>query len=174
MKNKILELIKAYDSIVIARHKNPDFDAYGSQFGLYHALKDYFPKKSIYVVGDTNSLNHFGDLETIQLEIFEKSLVFILDTVSSQMLDPTVYQDYSKLILIDHHRNNPDITHDIAYQDYEASSTSEMIAILLKAWNIPITYDSAKALYLGIIGDTYNLNVPIFFMDVFDSFDDLY
>ncbi len=164
MKTEIINLIKAYDSIIIARHKNPDFDAYGSQFGLYHALKEYYPEKDIYVVGDSNALNYFGDLQKVEKEVFGSSLVLILDTVASQMLEPSVYETYDKLVLIDHHRNTPDIDHDLAYQIYDSSSTSEIIATLLMEWKIPITYDSARALYLGIIGDTgrfmYNNTTP--------------
>ena len=43
---------------------------------------------------------------------------------------------------------------DLAYQYTEASSTAEIVADLLIEWNIPITYESARALYFGIIGDT--------------------
>ncbi len=154
MKQEILKLIKQYDSIVIARHKNPDFDAYGSQFGLYYALKNHFPAKKIYVIGDTNPLNRFEEMDSVDISTQEKSLVLILDTVASQMLDENIYSHYDKLVLIDHHRNDPDINHDIAYQAQDASSCSEIIASLLLDWNIPITKKSARALYIGIIGDT--------------------
>ena len=154
MKIKILQLIKEYDSIIIARHNNPDYDAYGSQFGLYYALKEFYQNKKIYVVGDTNPLNYFEDLQTVSEEIYKKSLVFILDTVSSQMLDKEVYQNYNKLVLIDHHRNKADINYDLIYQDIEASSAAEIITYLLLDWNIPINKKAARALYIGIIGDT--------------------
>jgi len=154
MKEKILELINAYESIIIARHKNPDLDAYGSQFGLYYALKEYYEDKNIYVIGDTNPLNQFQDFDDVSEETAKKSLLIILDTVAKQMLDEAVYKHYNKLILIDHHRNDPDISYDLAYQNIEASSTSEIIADMLMEWQIPIPYKSARALYLGIIGDT--------------------
>ncbi|XMB71613.1 bifunctional oligoribonuclease/PAP phosphatase NrnA [Mycoplasmatota bacterium WC30] len=154
MQKEILKLIEKYDSIIIARHKNPDFDAYGSQFGLYYALKEFYPNKKIYVVGDTNPMNQFKDLDIVGEDVFKKSLLFILDTVASQMLDSSIYKDYSRLVLIDHHKNNPDIDYDIAYQIKDASSSSEIIASLLLEWDIPINKESARALYLGIIGDT--------------------
>ncbi|OQX93673.1 MAG: hypothetical protein B6I17_01870 [Tenericutes bacterium 4572_104] len=154
IKNKVFSYINEYESIIIARHKNPDLDAYGSQFGLYYALKDYFKNKKIYVIGDTNSLNQFGEFDEVNIDIAKKSLLLILDTVSKQMLDENVYKYYDKLIFIDHHQNNPDIKNDLAYQIKNASSAAEIIADLLMYWNIPINYDSARALYLGIIGDT--------------------
>ncbi len=154
MKKQIFNLINIYDSIIIARHKNPDFDAYGSQFGLYYALREYFPKKNIYVVGDDNSLNKFQTFDNVSDETYKESLVLILDTVASQMLDPVVYKNYDKLVFIDHHRNDPDIDYDIVLQEKDASSTAEIITSLLIDWDIPINLDSARALYIGIIGDT--------------------
>ncbi|MBN2540128.1 MAG: bifunctional oligoribonuclease/PAP phosphatase NrnA, partial [Bacilli bacterium] len=129
-------------------------DAYGSQFGLYYALKDFFPDKQFYVIGDTNPLNLFQEFDIVDEEFARKSLLIILDTVAAQMLDPKTYEHYDKLILIDHHRNDADIDYDLAYQVMDASSTAEIVADLLLHWEIPITYDSARALYLGIIGDT--------------------
>lgn len=154
MKSKILSLIEEYDSIIIARHKNPDLDAYGSQFGLYYALKERFPNKEIYVVGDTNSLNKFQDLDIVDDEIYKRSLVFILDTVVSQLIDYHVYKNYDKLVLIDHHKNDPDINYDLAYQVKDASSCSEIITEFLLDLGIPISKTTARALYMGIIGDT--------------------
>lgn len=154
MVTKIIKLIEDYNSIIIARHKNPDLDAYGSQFGFYYALKAKYPKKSIYVVGDSNSQNYFGDFDEVNIETRKKSLVFILDTVASQMLREEDYSHYDKLILIDHHRNDPDINYDLYLKDVDASSTAEMIASLLIEANIEINYDCAKALYMGILGDT--------------------
>ncbi len=164
MEGKILDLIKEYDSIIIARHKSPDFDAYGSQFGLYYALKDNYPDKKIYAVGDTNSLNYFSELDDVSEDVYKESLVLILDTVSSQMLEESVYKHHKKLVLIDHHRNNPDIDYDLAIQEPESSSCSEMIASMLFSWGFHINKESARALYIGIIGDTgrflYNSTTP--------------
>lgn len=154
MKETIFNLIEQYDSIIIARHKKPDLDAYGSQFGFYYALKEKYPNKKIYKVGDTNPQNYFEALDEIGEDIYKESLVFILDTVAKQMLDDGIYQNYDKLILIDHHKNDPDIAHDIAYQIKDASSCSEIIADLLMEWDIPINEASARALYMGIIADT--------------------
>ncbi len=154
MKNEIIKLMNQHKSIVIGRHKNPDLDAYGSQFGLYHALKEFFPNKNIYVIGDTNQLNVFGEMDEVEEKIRNESLLFILDTVSKQMLDEDIYRHYNKLVLIDHHRNDPDIAYDVLLQDFEASSTAEMITGFLLETNIPINEESARALYLGIIGDT--------------------
>lgn len=150
----LFQLIKEYDQIVIARHKHPDLDAYGTQFGLYHALKKAYPQKKIYVVGDSNNLNFFGKLTDLSIEQRKVSLVIILDTVASQLLDEVDYTYYDKLVLIDHHRNDPDIDYDLYIKDVNASSTAELVADLLIKENIDLNQESARAFYMGIIGDT--------------------
>lgn len=154
MVHKLFDLIKKYDSIIVARHKNPDLDAYGSQFGLYYALKEKYKDKNIYIVGDTNNLNYFGDFDNVSLDTRKESLVIILDTVAKQMLREIDYTYYKELVLVDHHRNDPDIEHDIYIKDINASSTAEIVADMLLKENVGINRESAKSLYMGIIGDT--------------------
>ena len=164
MEREVYSLIKDFDSILIARHKNPDLDAYGSQFGLYYALKAKYPNKKIYAIGDDNNQNYFQELDKISDDIKKESLVFVLDTVAKQMLNEEDYLLHKKLVLIDHHQNIPDIEYDYYIRDVEASSTSEMVASFLLGLKIEINKESARALYMGIIGDTgrfmYNSTTP--------------
>ncbi len=160
MKAEILRLIKQYNSIIIARHKNPDLDAYGSQFGLYYSLKEKYPEKAIYAVGDTNSLNSFGEFDDVNQETYSKSLVIILDTVSKALIDPNVYKNYAKLVFIDHHNNEAEIPNDIAYQVMDSASCAEIVTELLLDWDFPINKKAARALYMGIIGDTGRFFFP--------------
>jgi phosphoesterase RecJ-like protein len=154
MEREVYHLIQEYDSIVIARHKNPDLDAYGAQFGLYYALKEKYPNKKIYAIGDTNNQNYFQELDEVTEEIKKESLVFVLDTVAKQMLNEQDYLHHKKLILFDHHQNIPDIEYDYYIRDVEASSTAEIVASFLLSLKIDINQKSARALYMGIIGDT--------------------
>ena len=43
MINLILEKIKEFDTIIIHRHKRPDGDCIGSQFGLKYFIEYNFP-----------------------------------------------------------------------------------------------------------------------------------
>ena len=47
-----LKIIEEYETIIIHRHMNPDGDALGSQVGLGEIIKDNFPGKKVYLVGD--------------------------------------------------------------------------------------------------------------------------
>ena len=57
MFKEILKKIENNQKIIIIRHKNPDYDAYGSQFGLGLALKNKYKDKTILFDGDDNSNN---------------------------------------------------------------------------------------------------------------------
>ena len=50
MFEPIYEQIRKYPRIILHRHKNPDGDALGSQFGLAQILRDTFPEKEILTV----------------------------------------------------------------------------------------------------------------------------
>ena len=52
MFEAIQKLIEKYPRIIIHRHKNPDGDALGSQQGLKYILKENYPDKEVFAVGD--------------------------------------------------------------------------------------------------------------------------
>ena len=133
MFKKIKKLIENNQKIIILRHKDPDLDAYGSQFGLYYALKANYPNKEIYAVGDSNGLNKFQPLDVIDESLYQEALVFILDTVAKQMLEGSLYEQAKTLVLIDHHQNDPDIHFDEYYRETTSSSCAAMIAYCLLA-----------------------------------------
>lgn len=154
MIKTLKKLIQKNQKIIILRHKDPDLDAYGSQFGLYYALKAKYPTKQILAIGDTNSLNSFQAMDNVTREEYKDSLVFILDTVSKQMLLGDDYLDAKTLVFIDHHLNRPEIHYDQYFLDEKASSCSEIVFQLLKQMKIPVPTSAAKALLMGIISDT--------------------
>lgn len=149
----IRSLLERFHKIAIIRHKSPDLDAYGSQFGLYYALKDAFPNHDIHAYGDQNNLNFFEPLDGMPLD-FTGVCVFVLDTVSKQMLESLAFEQADYIVLIDHHQNAPDVKYNDYIHTPTASSTAEMIVDLLQANNIPIPKLSARALYFGLVGDT--------------------
>ena len=89
--NKINELIQKYNKIIIFRHNRPDVDALGSQFGLYHAIKNTYPDKELYVVGDENQYRFLGSMDNITDDIFENSLSIICDVQVSHLVADNRY-----------------------------------------------------------------------------------
>ena len=55
IKRDILEKIKEYRRIIIARHQRPDGDAIGSSHGLAQILRLTFPEKEIIVSDNDRS-----------------------------------------------------------------------------------------------------------------------
>lgn len=163
MKEKILEMVKQYDTIIIHRHVRPDPDAYGSQGGLAEILKASFPEKSIFIVGkEEATLNYLNRLDKIPDRTFHGALVIVCDTANEERIDDERYKLGDKLIKIDHHPNM-DPYGDIIWVDTNASSTSELIYefyLYGKDQGLNMSDQAARLLYAGIVGDTGRFLFP--------------
>ncbi|MDG5786990.1 bifunctional oligoribonuclease/PAP phosphatase NrnA [Evansella sp. AB-P1] len=157
MKELIFESIKKWDSIIILRHVRPDPDAYGSQAGLKELIKEHFPHKSVFMVGEQEeSLSFLAEMDQVEDEVFSKSLVIICDTANRERIDDERYKNSEFIIKIDHHPE-VDVYGNLSWVDEKASSTSEMICELYKEFEKDgaiLTNKAAKLLYAGIVGDT--------------------
>ena len=163
MKEKILDTIKQYNTIIIHRHVRPDPDAYGSQGGLAELLKASFPEKSIYTVGrEEESLNFMRRLDDISDDTYKGALVIVCDTANQERIDDKRYKLGDKLIKIDHHPNE-DPYGDLLWVDTNASSVSEMIYefyLFGKDKGLKLSDEGARLIYAGIVGDTGRFLFP--------------
>ena len=50
MIEKILNKIDEYECICLYRHVNPDYDAFGSQFGMYDLIQNTFEFKVFSII----------------------------------------------------------------------------------------------------------------------------
>jgi phosphoesterase RecJ-like protein len=83
MFEQILSLVEKYQKIIIHRHKNPDGDALGSQIGLKLILRESFPDKEIYAVGDMTERYAFmvsEPMDEIPDSTYEGALAILLDS----------------------------------------------------------------------------------------------
>ena len=146
--------IEAYETIIIERHTRPDLDALGSQIGLSLILKNKYPNKNIYIVGDmTKKYSFIGKMDEIEDEKFNGALVIIVDVAVSYLASDKRYTNASKVWVIDHHKNDCDIT-DYKLVDTTRSAAAEYIAYLVMKEGIDIPSSAATALYGGIITDS--------------------
>lgn len=163
MKEKIIEVIKQYETIIIHRHVRPDPDAYGSQGGLAEILKASFPEKNIYTVGkEEETLNFLRRLDDIPDETYRGALVIVCDTANAERICDIRYNLGDKLIKIDHHPN-VDAYGDMMWVDTDASSVSEMIYefyLAGKENGLKMTDEAARLLFAGIVGDTGRFLFP--------------
>src|SRR3954465_11384308 len=163
MKDKILQSIKKYETIIIHRHVRPDPDAYGSQGGLAEILKTSFPEKSIYTVGEEfGPLNYLRRLDVIPDDTYKGALVIVCDTANKERIDDKRYTLGERLIKIDHHPNQEPYG-DLLWVNTDASSASEMIFELYqfgKDKGLKLSDEAARLIYAGIVGDTGRFLYP--------------
>ncbi len=158
MKNKdfdkVLKLIKQYKKIILIRHQNPDYDAYGSQFGLYYSLKENFKDKEILLDGDDNVNNFFNkEMDKLTDEDYKGALVILTDQSALNMLCDERFRIADKLIILDHHNATPDFG-DVVVIKPDYSSASELITEFLFEVKLTIPKKAADALYIGMVGDS--------------------
>ena len=152
---QILKEIIEHDAIIIHRHKSPDGDAIGSQYGLYLTLRHNYPNKEICVVGDVNNRCFGATMDEITDDKYDGALVFVLDTAVTQLISDDRYTKGDKLIIIDHHTNDTNVDKvDIYYKNPDYSSASGMVTDLIKSWKLDVPKEAATFLFLGIVTDT--------------------
>lgn len=156
MFEAIIEDIKAFDRIIIHRHTNPDGDALGSQIGLKNLIKDNFPGKEVYTVGDEAGRFSFMD-ESVMDEIpdsyYEGALAIVLDTSSANLISDTRYTLAAKTARIDHHLFSGQICVD-EVSDSSFESCAGMIAMFAKENGLKVSPLAAKSIYTGMVTDS--------------------
>lgn len=153
----IFSAIEKYDNIVVIAHKTPDFDAYGSQFGIGTYLKDNYPNKVIKIVGESHPL-YTGDLYP-ELDVLDETflsssfLAIVVDTATLERASDDSYKKAQQFLKIDHHPNvepygNP------CFVDTSCVAVSEMLTYLLLGHGKHISKETATYLFTGIVGDS--------------------
>ncbi|MBP3949754.1 DHH family phosphoesterase [Bacillus suaedae] len=154
MIETIHALIEQYEKIIIHRHERPDPDALGSQLGLAQVLREHYPEKVIYVVGEEEpSLTFLGRMQEVGDHEYAEALVIVCDTANTDRISDKRYSNGGALIKIDHHPNE-EAYGDLSWVDTSFSSTSEMIVQFIMTTQMAISSESALLLYAGIVGDT--------------------
>lgn len=149
--------IKEFKKIAIFAHRSPDFDAFGSSFGLASYLKTNFPNKEIVVLGENHYL-YSGDFyprnDEVADEWFDEDvLAIVVDTATQDRASDARFSKAGYLIKIDHHPNVEPYG-DICFVDDSAVAVSEILAILFFIDGKEISKDSATYLFSGIVGDS--------------------
>lgn len=154
LEDILFEKIEQYNTIIIHRHERPDGDALGSQLGLALALKNKYPNKNIYCVGDASRRYGFmGYMDLITDDKYNDALAIIVDVAVANMVSDQRYKLAKEVFVIDHHKNDCDITPNFL-QDTSRIAAAEYIAAMLYDRGFEITKDVATALYGGIITDS--------------------
>lgn len=156
MFTEILQLIQAFDTIIIHRHSNPDGDAIGSQVGLKHILTHNFPHKTVYMVGD--SPKHYGFIEGSTMDdiddgIYASALAIVLDTSAKKLISDDRYSSAARTARMDHHIFCETIC-DTEVTDTSFESCCGLVAAFAQQCGLELTPIAAKALYTGMVTDS--------------------
>lgn len=142
----------------IAGHVRPDGDAVGSCLALYHYLKKNYPEieATVYLENVPESYGIIPGVEDICHDFHQDrtfDVFFCLDCADEKRLGGAAeYRRRSRrTVCVDHHVSNQGFG-DSSYIVPDASSTSELIFGILDEEKLP--FESAEALYMGIVHDT--------------------
>ena len=164
--NKVLNLINKYNKICVFRHRVPDFDALGTQLGLYYFLKDNFPNKDIICVGDDHNKftpKLYEKMQIIPDEWFDdKFLSIVVDVSDKSRVSDDRFIKAQEIVVFDHHPYVKDYD-CLAIIDTEIAAASELVADFMIYSNLKISEKSAYYLYSGLVDgliiDNLNINV---------------
>ncbi len=156
MFEAILEQIKAFDTIIIHRHKNPDGDAIGSQVGLKHILRDTFPGKTIYAVGDDAGRYSFmadSVMDQVPDGLYENALAIVLDTSAKHLICDERYLSAKATARLDHHIFVEKIC-DVEVTDTSFESCCGLVTAFAMEQGLTVSAIAAQSLYTGMVTDS--------------------
>ena len=123
---------------------------------LKHILKDNFPEKEIFAVGDDARRYRFMDdsvMDSIPDEAYRGALAIILDTSAKALISDDRYMLADRTIRIDHHIFCEEIA-DIEVTDTSYESCCGLVAQLAVECGLSLSPIAAKSLYTGMITDS--------------------
>jgi phosphoesterase RecJ-like protein len=171
IENQILEKIKSYKKIIIHMHKRPDGDCYGAGFGLKHIIKETYPEKEVYVVGeDADYVSFIGTPDKITDDVFEGALSIVVDTASEDRVSDQRFKLSEFVIKIDHHIPVKDYG-DLIYVDTTRPASAQIILEFYLRFKdeLKLNMEAAIALYTGIVTDTGRFRFRSVNSDTFKS-----
>lgn len=152
---EILNIIKKFDTITIYGHINPDPDAFGSSIGLREIIRDNFPHKKVFAVGEGQERFHerLAKYDVVDDETIKNSLAIVCDSSELPRVQDQRVNLAKQIIKIDHHVESGPF-YGIKWVDVNAIACSQMIAELAFEAKLKISKLAAELLYLGICTDS--------------------
>ena len=154
--DKLLSLIRDFDTIILHRHSNPDGDALGSQIGLKHIILENFPGKQVYLTGDAAGRYAFmpgSTMDEVPDDVFSHALCIILDTSAPHLISDERYRNAAALARIDHHLFCGQIA-PVEVLDSSCESCCGLITAICEEQKLRINQEAAAALYTGMVTDS--------------------
>ena len=156
MFEAILDAIREYDTVIIHRHSRPDGDALGSQIGMKHIIRENFPEKTVYTVGDEARFFSFMEdsvMDDIPDSAYQGALAIILDTASTHLISDERYTLAARRVRIDHHIFCQQIAEDEVI-DTSFESCCGMVTQFAVESGLTLNATASRALYTGMVTDS--------------------
>ena len=128
----------------------------GSQIGLLNVIKDNFPEKQVYAVGDEAKRYAFMDgsvMDDVPDSAYEGALAIILDCGAAALISDNRYTLAAKTVRFDHHIFAEKIA-DLEVVDTSYESCCGLITDFAVECGLRLSTASAKALYTGMVTDS--------------------
>ena len=160
----ILGEVQKAKSILLHCHPGPDPDSVGSALAMKFALEQ-LGKKVTVIRGDSDipeAFMHFPGAQDIakknffEVDLNEFELFIAQDAGSIEMISRKGAVEFSpslKVVVIDHHRTNTKYG-SINLVDSSYPATAQMLFDVFSVWNIKITPEIAKNIFIGMYTDT--------------------
>ncbi|MGL4344596.1 MAG: DHH family phosphoesterase [Cellulosilyticaceae bacterium] len=153
---QIIGLLQKATHVLVGAHVSPDGDAIGAMTGMGYILEALGVPYTMLLESEHPKLSYMTEYVNVQSSYEGEYDCFVsVDCGDLGRLGPYVsyFQKAQQTINIDHHVTNDKFAM-YNYVEAEASSTCEIIYQLVKAGNIMIHENLAKALYTGLVTDT--------------------
>jgi bifunctional oligoribonuclease and PAP phosphatase NrnA len=160
----ILAEIKKASRILLHCHPSPDPDSVGSALAMKFAL-EAMGKKATVIRGDSNipkDFMHFPGAKDIvkknlsEVDLAEFDLFIILDSGGTNQVSRMKSPSFPlpiRTVVIDHHVSNPGFA-DVNLIETKYPAVAQILFDLFAIWEVPMTGDMAKDLFIGIYTDT--------------------
>ena len=154
--DEILKQIQKAEKIVILTHESPDGDVVGSSLAMKLIVEKLEKTADVIIPEYSRLFNFLPSAEAIMTdsEIKNYDLAISVDCATSKRMAKKEYFENAKsTIVIDHHGSNT-MYGDLNYVNPASPACCEVLAGMLKYYEIDITKDIGTCLMTGIITDT--------------------
>ena len=154
--DEILKQIQKAEKIVILTHESPDGDAVGSSLAMKLIIEKLEKTADVIIPEYSRLFNFLPSAEEIMTDskIKNYDLAISVDCATlKRMAKKEYFENAKSTIVIDHHGSNT-MYGDLNYVNPASPACCEVLAGMLKYYEIDITKDIGTCLMTGIITDT--------------------
>ncbi|MHB1003028.1 MAG: DHH family phosphoesterase [Thermoleophilia bacterium] len=152
--------LRQQQKVLLTTHIKPDDDALGSMLAVHRALIQLSIDSMMYLADGEGMAPEFGFLRGLDQIVHEpppdhaERTLCALDCGNAERIGNGSLRETAPLVInIDHHGDNTRFG-DINVVDGDASSTAEIIFLILQRMRVTIDEEIAEDLYTGILVDS--------------------